>query len=151
MASLREYEKRIEKLEEAYGPSEVMVLMRTFYGVGEVKGWKGDNGFYVKRNPGESEEALASRAAEEARTYYRDKPPPPWCIVMLLMDKEPETYVKPEPALAAEPERIPETAPEIVHVPPPLIADKVEVKPLVHFRTIREIQSEYADRRHWMA
>jgi len=64
MMSMRNLEKRLEKLEQEYSPPEITVIMLTDFGEGEVKGWKGDD-FYVTRNPSESEEAHASRAATE--------------------------------------------------------------------------------------
>ena len=63
---MRNLEKRLEKLEEVYSPAEITVIMLTHFGQGEIKGWKGE-GIYIARDPGESEEALACRAAVKAR------------------------------------------------------------------------------------
>ena len=78
---------RIERLEEVYSPAEVIVIMLTHFGEGEIKGWKGD-GIYVARKPGESEEALASRAAAEARGHYNQHPSLTTGHIVLQMDRE---------------------------------------------------------------
>ena len=57
--SMRNLEKRLEKLEQEYTPPEIIVIMLTHWG-GELKGWKGD-GFYIARLPGDSEEDLQAR------------------------------------------------------------------------------------------
>ena len=66
---MRNLAARIERLEEVYSPAEIIVVMITNFGEGEIKGWKGD-GIYIARRPGESEEAFASRAAAEGRAHY---------------------------------------------------------------------------------
>ena len=59
---MRNLAARIERLEEVCSPAEIIVIMLTHFGEGEIKGW-GAEGIYIARNPGESEGALASRAA----------------------------------------------------------------------------------------
>lgn len=101
---MRNLAARIKRLEEVYSPAEIIVIMLTHFGEGEIKGW-GAEGFYVARNPGESEEALASRAAAEARSYYKQHPALMSGHVVLQMDREGAPHAKPEPAR----EPIPET------------------------------------------
>ena len=84
---MRNLAARLERLEEVYSPSEIIVIMITNYGIGEIRGWKGD-GIYIARNPGESEEALARRAAAEARAHYRQHPGLVSRHVVLQMDRE---------------------------------------------------------------
>jgi len=47
--------------------------MITNFGKGEIKGW-GAEEIYIARNPGESEEALATQAAAEARAHHNRQP-----------------------------------------------------------------------------
>ena len=84
---MRNLEKRLEKLEQVYSPPEILVIMLADFGRGEIRGWKGD-GIYIARKPGESEEALASRAAAEARAYYGQHPGLVSGHVILQMDRE---------------------------------------------------------------
>jgi len=42
------------------------VFLITRFGEGELKGWQGD-GFYVARNPGETEKKCTDRASQEAK------------------------------------------------------------------------------------
>jgi len=51
---MRNLASRIERLEEVCSPAEIIVVMITNFGKGEIKGWKGD-GIYIARDP-----ALAS-------------------------------------------------------------------------------------------
>lgn len=101
---MRNLAARIERLEEVYSPAEISVILVVFYGAGEVKGWKGD-GIYIARDPGESEEALASRAAAEARAHYNQRPSLVSGHIVLQMDRGCVPHAKPEPAR----EPIPET------------------------------------------
>jgi hypothetical protein len=50
-------------------------------------GWKGE-GIYIARNPGQSEEALATRAAAEARAHYNQHPSLATGHIVLQMDRE---------------------------------------------------------------
>ena len=84
---MRNLAARIERLEEVYSPAEIIVIMITHFGEGEIKGWKGD-GIYIARKPGESEEALANRAATEARAYHRQHPSLLYGHIVLQMDRE---------------------------------------------------------------
>jgi hypothetical protein len=84
---MRNLAARIERLEEVYSPAEIIVIMITHFGEGEIKGW-GAEGFYVARKPGESEEALASRAAAEARAHYGQHLLPVPGHIVLQMDRE---------------------------------------------------------------
>ena len=83
---MRNLVHRIERLEEVYSPAEIIVVMITNWGEGEIKGWKGD-GIYIARNPGESEEALASRAAAEARVHHNQHPSLLPGYIVLQMDR----------------------------------------------------------------
>jgi len=93
---VRNLEKRLEKLEEVYSPAEITVIMLTHFGQGEIKGWKGE-GIYIARDPGESEEASANRAAAEARAYYNQHPSLVSGHIALQMDRECVSGVKLEP------------------------------------------------------
>ena len=84
---MRNLAARIERLEEVYSPAEIIVIMLTHFGEGEIKGW-GAEGFYVARKPGESEEALANRFAAEARAHYRQHPGLVSGHVILQMERE---------------------------------------------------------------
>ncbi len=84
---MRNLEKRLEKLEHVYTPAEIIVIMITHFGQGEIKGW-GAEGLYIARNPGESEEALAGRAAAEARAHYNQHPSLASGHIVLQMDRE---------------------------------------------------------------
>ncbi len=138
--AIRNLADRIDRLEEVYSPPEVMVIMVASYPTGEVKGWKGD-GYYIKRNPGESEEALKDRAITEAKSHYQANPPSVPNGIVLHMDHESVPYVKPEPEPATEPEP----------APAPVSAPVVAPKPQPRMATIKEIEGQYADRRHWMS
>ena len=84
---MRNLAARIERLEEVYSPAEIIVIMINNFGKGEIKGWKGD-GIYIARDLGESEEALANRAAAGARAYYREHPSLTSGDIVLQMDRE---------------------------------------------------------------
>jgi len=61
--------------------------MLTHFGEGEITGW-GAEGIYIARYPGESEEALANRAAAEARAHYTESPLFLSGHIVLQMDRE---------------------------------------------------------------
>jgi hypothetical protein len=84
---MRNLEARIERLEEVYIPAEITVIMLTDFGKGEIKGWKGD-GFCIARNPDESEEDLAQRAAAQAQAYHNAHPSLLPAYIVLHMDRE---------------------------------------------------------------
>jgi hypothetical protein len=84
---MRNLAARIERLEEIYSPAEIIVIMITNFGEGEIKGW-GAGGIYIARNPGESEEALATRAATEAQAHYKQHPALVSGHLVLQMDRE---------------------------------------------------------------
>jgi hypothetical protein len=105
---MRNLAERIERLEEVYSPAEIIVIMLTDWGEGEIKGWKGE-GYYIARNPGESEEALAARTAAEARAYHNEHPSLLAGHIVLRMDRESVPYVKPEPE--PDPKRLPDARP----------------------------------------
>ena len=93
MASLREIQNRIEKLEKATIPdSKVSVVFFSFITSGEsqeqhdarVKGLSSDPDFYCARNPGEDIEAFHKRAVALARKLPR----PPNCGICLYEDIE---------------------------------------------------------------
>ena len=75
------------RLEEVYSPPEIIVIMLTNFGEGEIKGWAGD-GIYIARNHGESEEALACRAAAEAQAHHNAHPSLLHGHIVLHMDRE---------------------------------------------------------------
>jgi hypothetical protein len=85
--SMRNLAARIERLEEVYSPPEIIVIMLTNFGEGEIKGWAGE-GIYIARNPGESEEALACRAPAEARAYHTQHPSLSPGYIVVQMDRE---------------------------------------------------------------
>jgi hypothetical protein len=78
--------RRESRLEEVYSPAEIIVIMLTHFGEGEIKGW-GVQGIYIARKPGESEEDLANRAAAEARAHYSQHPSVSLGHVVLQMDR----------------------------------------------------------------
>ena len=61
--------------------------MITNFGKGEIKGW-GAEEIYIARNPGESEEALATQAAAEARAHHNRQPSLLRGHIVLQMDRE---------------------------------------------------------------
>jgi hypothetical protein len=89
MASMREYEKRLEALEEAYAPPdmrEAVVLFMACFSLGplvaiitETRAGK----FRVERLEGESEDDLRQRAAGEARAKLGPNDLGPGNILML--------------------------------------------------------------------
>jgi len=141
--SMRNLEKRLEKLEQADTPAKIIVIMLTNFGEGELTGWKGD-GFYVARQPGESEEELEERAAAEARAYGQAHPSLV-CngFISVHMDVEREPYVKPE----SKPDPVATEQP-----PQPRVVPKQSpLKPQPpRIMTIKEVEGDYADRPDWM-
>ena len=103
---MRNLAARIERLEQVQSPAHVTVIMITNWGEGQIKGWKGE-GFYIARNPGESEEALACRAAAEARAHYGEHLSLVPGHIVLHMEREDVPHVKAQP----RPELIPEARP----------------------------------------
>lgn len=85
--TMRNLVARIERLEEVYSPAEIIVIMITNFGEGEIKGWKGD-GIYIARKAGESEDVLARRAADEVRAYHNHHPSLSPGYMALQMDRE---------------------------------------------------------------
>jgi hypothetical protein len=63
--------------------------MLTGFGEGQIKGWNGD-GIYIARNAGESEEALESRAATEARAHCNQNPSLASEHIVLQVDRQNE-------------------------------------------------------------
>jgi hypothetical protein len=92
---MRNLAARIDRLEEVYSPAEIIVIMITNFGEGEIKGW-GAEGIYIACKPGESEEALANRAAAEARAHYRQHPSLVSGHIVLRMDREYVPHMKPD-------------------------------------------------------
>lgn len=88
---MRNLEQRLEKQGRVYSPAEIIVIMLTNFGEGEIKGW-GAEGIYIARKPRESEEALASRAAAEAQAHCSQQPGLVSGHIVLQMDRE---YVRP--------------------------------------------------------
>ena len=84
---MRNLAARIERLEQVYSRAEITVVMLTHFGEGEIKG-RGNEGIYIARNPGESEEALASRAVAEVQAYYNQHPTLVSGRIVLQMDRE---------------------------------------------------------------
>jgi hypothetical protein len=84
---MRNLAARIERLEADYNPAEIAVILLTHFGDSEIKGWRA-KGFYVARKPGESEEALASRAATEAQAYHNQYTSLSPGYMVLQMDRE---------------------------------------------------------------
>jgi hypothetical protein len=84
---MRNLEKRLEKLEQVYSPPQIRVIMLTDWGGGDIKGWKGEEGIYIARNPSESEEALARRAAAEVRAHHNQHPSLLPGYIVLQMDR----------------------------------------------------------------
>jgi len=54
---MRNLAARIERLAEVYSPAEIIVILITHFGDGEIKGW-GAEGFYVARKPGSPKRPL---------------------------------------------------------------------------------------------
>jgi hypothetical protein len=122
---MRNLEKRLEKLEQVYSPIEIIVIMLTDFCKGEINGWRGE-GIYIARNPRESEEALAKRAATEARLHHNQHPSPLPGYIVLQMDRQYVLYLKPE----SRPEPIPEA-----RVTPKGQPELREVKVIRHWMT----------------
>jgi hypothetical protein len=143
---MRNLEKRLEKLEQTYTPAEIIVIMITHWG-GELKGWQGD-GFYIARQPGESEEDLEERAAAEARAYGQAHPSLVRNgFISVHMDVEREPHVQPEP----KPDPVATTQPPqpTVKAKQPLSTPSPKPQP-PRIMTIKEVEGDYADRPDWM-
>jgi hypothetical protein len=144
--SMRNPEKRLEKLEQEYKPPEVIVFLVTDFSQGELKGWKGD-GFYIARNPGETEEECADRAHPEAKAYGEAHRSllMPGGVLMIHMDREDIPYVKQEPV----PEAV-VTAQSTVKPKQPLSGPPPKPQP-PRIVTIKEVEGQYTDHQHWMS
>ena len=122
---MRNLAARIERLEQVQSPAHITVIMLTDWGEGQIKGWKGED-FYIARNPSESEEVLASRAAAETRAHHTQHPSLLPGHIVLQMDWEYVPYVKPE----SRPEAIPEA-----RAVPKAQPEQKEIKVIRHWMT----------------
>jgi hypothetical protein len=110
---------------------------------GEVQG-ENFRGFYIARVSGESEEHLQERAAAEARAYGEAHPSLVRNgFIVVHIDVEPIPYVKPE----SKPDPV-----ATAQSPEPMVAPKQSppTPQPPRIMTIKEVEGQYADRRHWM-
>jgi hypothetical protein len=141
---MRNLEKRLEKLEQAYTPAEPLVVILDLRLSDKVLGMSLSDvpteEFFVTLAQGESEQEFSNRGAELAKAYVRSHPGMRQDYICVEVHRYYEPYRKPEPepvATAQPPE--PKVAPK--QSPP---------KPQPQIVTIKEVESKYADRPHWM-
>jgi hypothetical protein len=145
---MRNLEKRLEKLEQEYTPAEPLVVVLDLKLSDKVLGMTlGDvpvEDFYVTPMEGEPEEEFTTRGVGAAKEYVRSHPGMRQDYLCVKVHRYYERDKKPEPVpepVAAQPALRPK---QPLSSPPP----KPQPPRII---TIKEVEGQSADRRHWMS